>query len=137
MTKANVLKKFFKKFFNIDAEGNSSISVLTNVVQNNDSLPGGGGGADIMVVHGQIWYDVETGAMTEESEVDATSIEIEEAYESGKPVFLLCSYWDNNMQMSLMNILNHKAIFYNPQLAMSNLAVEIDEDGSVNAYSIE
>ena len=65
MTKANVLKKFFKKFFNIDAEGNSSISVLTNVVQNNDSLPGGGGGgsSNIKVINviQDLEVDPETG----------------------------------------------------------------------------
>lgn len=38
MTKTKILKEFFKKFFGIDAHGNSVTKVIDDVVQNNDSL---------------------------------------------------------------------------------------------------
>lgn len=50
MTGARIIKEFFKKYFNIDAHGNSVISVLNDVVQNNDSLGGGGGGQDVLII---------------------------------------------------------------------------------------
>lgn len=53
MTTTRILRKFFKKFFNIDAEGSSVTSILENVVENNDDIGSGspGGGSNVMVVH--------------------------------------------------------------------------------------
>lgn len=43
MTNSNVLRQFFKKFFNIDAGGNSPTSVLKDIVDNNEDLGISGG----------------------------------------------------------------------------------------------
>lgn len=51
MTKAHILKNFFKKYFNYDASGNSPIQVLNDVMENVDDIGGGGsGGSDEFVV---------------------------------------------------------------------------------------
>lgn len=54
MTKTEALKKFFKKFFDIDAHGWGTVSVLNDVIENNESLDGGGSGSSsgggIMVI---------------------------------------------------------------------------------------
>lgn len=47
MTKAKVLKNFFKKFLNVDASGNSPISVLNDVMMKG----AGGGGSSIMTIN--------------------------------------------------------------------------------------
>ena len=41
MTKPNILKKFFKKFFNMDVDGNSVVSVFDFINRNYEELPAG------------------------------------------------------------------------------------------------
>lgn len=57
MTKAHILKNFFKKYFNYDASGNSPIQVLSDVMENVDDLGGGGDGGEFEIVFTRSWSD--------------------------------------------------------------------------------
>lgn len=85
MTKIKVLKQFFKKFFNIDAHGNSVAKVIDDVVQNNDSLgmTTGTGASDILICHGvaverpkDIPDDIPTRSQWQVNQVDLSNYKI-------------------------------------------------------------
>ena len=51
-----VLRKFFKKFFNVDLDGNSAKTILANAIENINTTPSSGG-----VGVPRIGYNEETG----------------------------------------------------------------------------
>ena len=89
MTKANILRKFFKKFFDYDATGNSATSVIADVVANVESMPGGsGGGAEPLIIkvkEDNIW------------ELDHTFNDVKNAIESGRTVIYQAHNGDDTM----------------------------------------
>lgn len=79
MTTTNTLRKLFKKLFNVDVEGNSATAVLDDALTKEISV---GGSGDVLVVKGIM--DDTIGNMV----ADATAIEILNAANDGKAIFL-------------------------------------------------
>lgn len=86
MTKANELRKFFAKFFNISADGNSTVAVLNSVVKNNDVLPGCGS---------KIVEVINSG-----NELRASYNEIKSAILAGQAVYAKQVYSDDMMSIA-------------------------------------
>ena len=131
MTKTKVLKKFFKKFFNYDAAGNSSTQVINDFVENNESIPGGGSGDGGLFVINISPPTNPSGVFT----MDKTFEEIKNAYEARKVIIIqgagiVTAYYDAN----------HNLLFAATWVSMnsSNLNVsefKINSDNTINLTS--
>lgn len=74
MTGARIIKEIFKKFCNIDAQGNSVVSVMNDIIQNNDSLNMSSSGSDSNVLK----VNIEIDAAKNTARLDKTFREIME-----------------------------------------------------------
>ena len=109
MTRANALRKIFKKFFGIDAKGNSVSAVLNDVINNNETLPsgdGGGGG----VVH--LYFEADQSSNISWVGQSYTSIEIYEMIENH--ILLVVHISDGILDIQISKgtlLMSHNPIF--------------------------
>lgn len=94
MTTTNVLRKLFKKLFNVDVDGNSTTAVLDDALTKDISIGGSGGGL-------MINYVIED--ENDWGRCDKTCGEIADAMLSGIPCFIK-TYTDNNQRTRITPI---------------------------------